>query len=277
MGTKKKFLQPGTLAAAVIVGCIGYLLACGVIAWLVDFRGINFLGIGSLLESIYPDYPIFWLQMFKEGSVTEVLQWVSLAAAMVLTGKLHLEHRRTQNRVFPGWFLLMCGLLLMFTEDTVNLRHGLAALIALGVLGINPFTQQWRASTEKNLLELGFYGLMALLMVGSFWYIVRNKMLAAKGKLVLLAGFGFYGAASVASATRNIGHWYQQAGALLLEALGWGERAMWSADSIVYGRFPLSFYFMDFFVEESVELLGAVFLLAAVLIFWGTRQGVKQL
>lgn len=263
------------VAWGAVVFTVSYILINLILAYLVDLRNINALWLGSLLEALHPESPILWLHMFKEASVTEILQWLCLGFATVLAGALFVHYRRSHGKASPAWGLLLLGLLLMFLEDTVNVRHGLAALFALVVLQTDPYTHAWRASATKNYIELGCYAVLAAVMLSSFWLVIRDKVQNALGKKFLFAGFAFYGIAALSSATRNIGSWYTVVGEKILNFVTRGAVIEWTAESVVHRNYPLSFWIMDFLIEESLELLGATFLLAAVVIFF-THQSQKR-
>src|SRR5690554_5996343 len=60
-----------------------------------------------------PESPILWLHMFKEASVTEVLQWLFLGSGTVLAGILYRNSHR-EGRPTRLWGFLLAGLLIMF-------------------------------------------------------------------------------------------------------------------------------------------------------------------
>ncbi|MTI93995.1 MAG: hypothetical protein FH749_00695 [Firmicutes bacterium] len=111
------------LATGVLIFVFCYLAASWGLAYLIDIRNIDVLGIKSWLEAAYPEAPILWLQMFREASVTEVLQWTFLAGSIV-TVVLYLNlNKRTHVPPVTGWKLAGIGFSLMFLEDTLNIRH----------------------------------------------------------------------------------------------------------------------------------------------------------
>ncbi|MTI93994.1 MAG: hypothetical protein FH749_00690 [Firmicutes bacterium] len=102
--------------------------------------------------------------------------------------------------------------------------------------------------------------------------VLRDKLHQLSTKIMLLVGFALYGIAAFSSATRNIGNWYVVVGERALNFITAGAELAWSPESIIYHVYSMSFWFMDFLVEESLELLGAAFLLASLLRFTAHRQ-----
>ncbi len=97
-------------------------------------------------------------------------------------------------------------------------------------------------------------------MVASLVLILKQRKNNIMGKHLFLSGYFFYGLAAFASASRHIGNWYAVVGTKILDFIISGRELSWSASS-------LGFFFMDLVVEESMELMGATFLLAAVLVY----------
>ena len=104
-------------------------------------------------------------------------------------------------------------------------------------------------------------------MVIALFNILKDKSNSLKGNKYLVAGYIFYGIAAVCSATRNIGNWYAVVGEMVLDSITTGAEISWSGGSVIYFRDPLGFWFMDYVVEESLELLGAAFLASAIAAF----------
>lgn len=262
-------------ARGVIIFTVSYILLNLILAFLIDLRNINILWLGSLLRAMHPESPILWLHMFKEASVTEVLQWLCLGSAIILAVALCIDRRR-EGKTTRLWGFLLAGLSIMFFEDTINIRHWMAGIFALVVLHTNPDTHAWRASATKNYFELSFYAMLAAVMLTSFWQIIRDKTQNLLGKKYLFGGFLFYGVAAFSSASRNIGSWYTVVGGKLLDFVTRGAALEWTAESVIHRNYPLSFWIMDFLLEESLELLAATFLLAALIIFFTHQTQSKE-
>jgi len=86
--------------------------------------------------------------------------------------------------------------------------------------------------------------------------ILRDNQQSNRGKKYLVVGYLFYGIAAIFSATRNIA---AVVGGRILDVITSSAELNWSGDSLVYYQDPLGFWFMDFVVEESLELWGGQF------------------
>jgi hypothetical protein len=77
----------------------------------------------------------------------------------------------------------------------------------------------------------------------------------------VLAGFGFYAMAGMSSATRNWGAWYAKAGVRIQETFG-----LRVPDGMTPERY--GHWLVDSLLEETLELFGAMFFLAAAIAFY---------
>ena len=55
-----------------------YLLIVLSLSYAIDIQFSTVFGVHKWLLANYEEYPIFWVQMFKEASLTEYIQWVFL-------------------------------------------------------------------------------------------------------------------------------------------------------------------------------------------------------
>jgi hypothetical protein len=96
----------------------------------------------------------------------------------------------------------------------------------------------------------------------------RSFRAAPPASSYLVAGYVAYGLAAAASATRHLGGWYRRLGDGLIERIAPSAVELYQAwapaEDIVVEVFTLGFWFMDLAVEETLELIGAAALLAAI-------------
>ncbi len=254
------------LAALTISLGTAYLAVMLVLTYLIDFLGINLFGVKDWLNRIgYEEPVLFWLHFFSEGSITEILQWLCLAVAFLVLTLFTRQKHRVNPRPPWIWIIFSIAILLMFLEDSINLRHELSDIIG-NLLAVNTNTIEWRRSFTRSLVEIAFYALLGFMMITPFFFILRGRAYELRGKIYLSAGYCIYAIASIGSVTRNWNDWYARAGTRLIEFIAGSQELEWSGESMIYFSDPLGFWFMDFVVEESLELLGASLLLAAIII-----------
>ncbi len=193
-----------------------------------------------------------YFQLFRDGGPTEWLQWAFLGGAALtwayLAGVL-FERENPISRLF----LLMAGaMLLMLIEDAGNPRHMLGRYAAFlgGDVG------RYVAST----LVMAAIAALPLFALVRYWKLLRyNTPERTRARRLLIAAFAVYGLAAASSALSVF--WYDQTGHFILERIlggrvvpmtGWWGRAN-----------PDGYLLMDNLFEESVELIGASFFLAA--------------
>ena len=147
--------------------------------------------------------------------------------------------------------------MLMLAEDMGNVRHLLADI----VVQLLPVAE-WLARTGA---ETGFYMLIASpAAVAALLYRRVPASMRPPGRL-LLPGVLLYAVAATASASRAVNDWYVLAGHRLHNSAFGGRLpsmpdGFWGVEA---GSDVTAFLLMDFLVEESIELMGAAFLLAA--------------
>ena len=232
-----------------------YLFVVFVLIFSVDFLEVR--------ESNIP----LWRSLFRDGSVTEWIQWSFLAGSVMISahisGALHLHNERAS----AGFFVLSVAFSIMLIEDSGNIRHRIGdGVVAAMISSADHYT----ARVAKNLFEIVFYSMISGLIIISSLEIKDTIKSSRPVKFYFLSGFVFYLLAAGGSATSYIGSWYAKAGHFILT--GAYNFELMVSDSylrILSERsYPYSdpgFWFMDSFVEESLELLGAAFLLSFLL------------
>lgn len=233
-------------------------------SYLIDIRQVTMPLLTGWIKLDGESVPLFWFHIFGEASPTEMLQWAHLGLSAFLAGIYAVLQYRNSSRVPWAVIILFIGLVIMFAEDVYNLRHLTSDYIAQVYFGIEGFSSEWWASHWRSLIELTFYLFLGCIMLAAFLLIWKNEQLAPVGKKYLLAGYLFYGAAAAGSATRHLGSWYLKLGERILMVINEGMRDQVEAS---FQKENLGFYIMDYVVEESVELFGAVLITSALLVF----------
>lgn len=235
-------------AGAVPAVAAAYLAAAWLAFLLVDVA--NVAGSRDVLERTM-NAPHVWVHLFREGAFTELFQWLLLGSAAMacafVTGILHLRGDRGAARF---WLLLGVAATLMLIEDAGNPRHRLADY-GVSVFGL-----------PRTVSELAFFSVVAavpLYAVATGW---RHPWKVPRCRTYLLAGMSAYAVAVTASGTRVVGDWYDRAGTFLAEAVLGGNLLPYTFLNVGPG-----FWLMDWLLEESVELVGASMLCAAVVAY----------
>lgn len=195
----------------------------------------------------------FWQIMFNEGGPVEHLQWLtlSLAAVISIAGAALLEASDRQRASFFRW--MGAALLLMLIEDAGNSSHF--------VRGVITTLQPEIPSTVGRLPVFVVIGLVALVAGFKGWRLFTG---APGFRGALLAGYVSYATAALMLIPLQVLSLYARVGEAIMSS-GPGEwiRPMrepaWGAEVDNTGK-----VFLDLAVEESLELLGAAFLLTAV-------------
>ena len=240
-----------------------YLLLIIILTILIDFHKV-YIPVISDWVNLYPA-AIFWLQINREAGLTENLQWLFLFISFCAALAVIYLQRGSWTLERLGVLFLSIGLAIMFLEDVFNVRHALSWYISSffydGLVG----SYEWRTSAFRSVIEIAFYAFLGSIMVAAFYFLYFRSKISSRTRILLIGGYLIYGVASFASATRNIGDWYAKLGKAILDPLLKNRNVSWDADSIIFFSDPVSFWFMDLLVEESLELLGSALLLSAIL------------
>ncbi len=227
-----------------------------VVGWLVFAWGVFIaIDIGQLFGAelnrpawrlLFNDYPVEWSAWF-------VLAFATVSAAF-LAGMLRMLERPGAAKFF---FWLAVGLGLMLIEDAGDIRHTISGEVQR-VAGDEVLGIHYRVFSDSIYFTLlAAAPVYAVLRYGKYaWQSVRSRW-------YLLSGVGLYAVAAIGSSVRHLGDFYIKIGAWL--------------DGLVFGGgFPVPdgmsqerahFLLVDSVLEESVELLAAALLLAAILAF----------
>lgn len=240
---------------------LGYLA----VAWLVFFAVDvgNFLGARDWLEARV-GMPVIWYHLTEEGSVHELFQWAFLGGlgicAAVASGVLM---RAGAVRPARFWGLFAVAGVFMLIEDTGDPRFYIAALArdAFGDMG-------GRVAEAFFLLLIGLVPLLAIALYG------RSVAWCRSTVVFLAVGIVSYALAGGTSALSKFGTWYAEVGGFIDQVILRGALLPVADYGSIWTNGPV---LMDYWLEESLELVGAMALLAACLAYyrsWVNRSRV---
>jgi len=197
---------------------------------------------------------VLWSHLFAEGGAAEVMQWLmlGLAAALAFFASGWLRGIRANVRLERFWLIMGMALLLMLMEDAGNVRQAVSIYAGMLLGGA--------AGSAGEYLVFALIALVPGLAVLWYWRLVWQLR---RTRILLLGGFVAYGAAGIGSALRRA--WYEPAGWWVHEWIFAGRIA--ELPGVHYG-FTHGFWLMDFLVEETMELIGATLMAAAVAAFY---------
>jgi hypothetical protein len=221
-----------------------YILLAWAAVALVDVG--NVLALRDRLEQ-----PL-WAHLFSNGRPTEWVQWYSLGAAMLMavfaSGRCAAAVGGRVSGHAAFWVIMSVALALMMIGDAGELRQEVMEYVRL--LG---------APSMVGIVELSYFVALGCIPLYALARYGRHLLVYPRVVVFVLLGFGFYGVAAASNATRNWGGgWYGIVGARIQESLDMVIVAGQSAQES--GQ-----WFVDALLEETLELFGATFLLAAAL------------
>ncbi|MFA9477094.1 hypothetical protein ACERK3_02185 [Phycisphaerales bacterium AB-hyl4] len=235
----------------------GYLAAAWGVFFVVDVG--NVAGLRDRLIATGLQDPTIWHRLFMEGGVTEMLQWMTLGIAGVLAamlaGRCWHAADPSERAAARFWLIMSVALTVMLIEDAGNPRHQVRqwAHTASGSFFVSMLAE------GVCFLLIAAVPVYAVLRYGRTMWGYRNT------RWYLLIGFATYATVSTFSASRHVGEWYIAAGTWI--------HAMVGGDLVRYDHHqPLEFWLMDWLVEETLELIGAAFMLAAGVAFFHERR-----
>ncbi len=235
----------------VIILICGYLALLWLPVILVDF--LNVYGIRDRLNIVV------WQYLFANGRPVEWAQWYTIGAtalmATYISASLNVYHVKNKQALSMFWLLMGAALILMLVEDAGNVRHEIRRIVE-NISGLPRHTGRLDKAVE-------FIYFTALASVPCYALIRYGKYLRTYSisLIYILCGFAFYAVAAICNATRNWNSWYASVGEIIQERAGLIVPSYDNPSH--YGH-----WLMDALFEESLELLGAMFLLAAAVSFW---------
>jgi hypothetical protein len=242
----------------------GYLVATHIAVYIVDLRRAG-TGVHAWMAQDPNVVPYLWVHIFQEAGPTEFLQWGTLGLLAVVAGAVGgalnsgggpptIERRRAE-RAGRFWRIFGFAAALMLVEDAGNVRHVLVRYARVHFEG--------GVTNVTTLTEVGFYALLGAVPMYAVLRYGRHVWHVPATRWFGLAGVVAYAVASISSATRYLGDWYQHAG-LWVRQVPMGDQL---PPVEAWEGWRTHFYLMDYLVEESLELLGASLLLAAAVGF----------
>jgi hypothetical protein len=221
-------------------------------------------------------FPALWVQLFLAGGPVEIVQFAMLGGtvmvAAVTAGKLFAGDRRSPAAF---WLLIAIGATILLIEEAGDVRFTIQEAMST-IVG--------EGAAQKNIMELASFALLAAVPAYAVFRYWRVPWRSALTRGYLIACFAFYTPGTLINATRNLGgsfapgrseadrSWYIDAGDFLHERV-FAERLLENFREFAYAAppdvrdRPAGFVLMDGPINESFELLGATFLLAAALAY----------
>lgn len=239
----------------VLVVFVGYLLLTVSLVLVVDIYDV-----AGLRATLGRDRGVMaWMVLFDEGSPMEWMQATALYGALACSAVVVGLSLRDGHRGWSGfagvWSLALAVMLL---EDTGNVGQRLANW-AMEFTG--------RDAAIIPLVRLPVFLIAGALPLYAVWRYRRTLATAPRAVLgCLAAGYGAYG---LVAATGEVLPLYPRFGRFLFETVFAGRARLISdleqpqyADTTATETHSL---FLDYVYEESLELLGATFLLCAAI------------
>lgn len=216
---------------------------------------------------------LLMIYLFREAGPVEQIQFRLLFAASGLALLLLLTaiERRAGRALILGFGFLTFGLVLMYINDAYNFRHWMTREAAMWFYG--PIFEHRNAL--RIILELGFYAFLASFMVAFAVLFWPQRRRFVKSQWVLVSAYVCYFFASVASATRYIGSWYDRAGGVLADFLPEHMRDEMGRLPFI-PEYPYYFWLMDWVIEETIEYVGALCFVVALLFLLSELLSIKN-
>ncbi|WP_018140878.1 hypothetical protein [Thioalkalivibrio sp. ALJ7] len=256
-----------TFVVALSISILGTLWAWVALA---DIAGIPTVRSDWLLAD--SPLPLLWYALFSEGRAVEMAQWGLLFCSTLLATGWWLSHlKSTPAAIRVPFLLLASALLLMLVEDSLNLRHVVANDYLPLLHSLLPFTERF---VSRLTWELFFYSVLSAMMLGAVAAIILRYRPRLETLVWLSLAFVIYGSVAFGSAMRRVGDWQERLGTWLMERLDLYALPHWQDTLAIMEQsrannenytFTLEYLLVDHLLEESVELIAASLLLAALL------------
>lgn len=250
---------------------VGYLLLAWALVLVVDVYDVAGLRTHLGRDSGAP----FWVHLFAESSPTEWVQTMFLFGALVsLAIFVGLAVRGQAERWAGFGTLLALGIVLMLFEDTGNVGQRIGRYVG-DVIGED--------SDWVDYARLPMFALAGGVPVYAVWRYRRLLRSATRRPVAfIVAGLGTYAFMAVTSEllALNIGGWfdfYGDSGSALLHGV-FGDRLILLSETGLenFEDTPArdtAVFFMDYVYEESLELIGAMFLCIGCVLLLGHALG----
>ena len=225
---------------------------CLLLSWALVIA-VDFLNVAGLRDRLTT---IFWMSLFANGRPIEWVQWYTLGAMAYLSayvgGRLISVNSDHVQGLAKFWLIMAVAFVLMLVEDAGDVRHTILRIVE----------QQIGSAAGRGILSksIEFSYFAAISMVPLYALLTYGKHVRpyATPFRYIICGFVLYGTAAISSATRHWwGGWYAHLGSAIEANTG-----LVFPEADPPERFPQ--WFVDALLEESIELLGAMFFLAAI-------------
>ena len=238
---------------------LAYLFICAITIILVDVYDVA--GIRTYMIEAEFYFQRIWVYIFHEAGPTEMLQWMFLGALALISafvaGKL-TEQNDTRIGVF--WFLISIVAFILFLEDSANISHEFYEYTGIFV----PHTSILYSRVPVYVV----YMIIALVPLVKYWKDIRSYSRTLR---YLIGGYLLYGAVSIQSAfLGNFGIDRTVVGDFLLYNVFKGVL------SFPFPHQDVSDLFMDTVIEESLELIAATVLFAAIIAFISEKESKEK-
>lgn len=244
---------------------LSLLLICYIAILLVDvFRVFR----PEFVDNLF--VPLLWDFLFREGSIVEIGQWIFLGVFTIASAYVSGSCSGEESKF---WGLLSIGGVLMLIEDAGNVRH----LIIRDILPLN-----W---IMLNVVETFIFLIIGLPFVIAVMKYRRPIFDLETTRILLALGIVFYVAAAFISGPADITEINNNLGSAMENTMIYLSQGELKAiheetnEAIIEryktGYMDISARYVDFLLEESLELLGAIFLSSAALTRVGGRRNEK--
>jgi len=235
---------------AIIFLSLGVILLSATLFVIIDLR--NWFGLGTAFSRHF-----FW-NWYGEGGPIELLQYMSLGAASVLFAYNSGRTRQTDALQSRFSIIMAFALCMMLIEDAGNPRHEIRGWVEF------IFSEE-HYGVFGTLTELLYFAVLASIPIFALLVYGRKMKAHLKPLAFLLVGFAAYG---IAVSLSFIGSAFEgvldtSTYALLGDSLKQFSIAISDGGLEEYWHEGVPFRLMDGMVEESIELFGAMSLLAA--------------
>ncbi len=253
----------------IFYGVLIFIALSFLLIYLIDI--LNMFGIkAQMIQTL--EVPYFWHHWFTTP-VEIPLQWILLAlTALFFMLAAGMAYERKDRQTFYFLILLSAGLLLMLIEDAGDVRHAYRRAlgrILVGETGYGYF---------GTVFELFYFGFIAAVMLYALWRYREVYWPHRDIKKYLFTGYIFYAAGVSASFSGNVSrvligfNIYEAMGEYLLKTFFIRDEITTRAYEIASENSRAGYNFMNYVVEESLELIGAGALLVAGIYFFNTYK-----
>ena len=256
---------------------VGSLVVVGLsllLFYLIDLR--NALGLRSVLYSLeegsffFEHRPFFFDHFYRNGGIGEILQWVLLGSAAVISSYVAGRLAGRDRRAALFWLILGVAFTLMLIEDAGDPRHTIRSYV-------QALFSEVGQGIAGTITELIYFAVLAAVPIYALVFYRERAMRELRTRRYLIVGFVSYALAAglsfVGSAFERVidMNFYTWTGGMLRRffvSIGDEQVGMlWQMYDSSQGWPFISFFLMDNLVEEAIELIGAGAFSAAAIAF----------